>query len=254
MRVTRVLAIVAFWIAGTAAQAQSTAVAPSYAIMPLIGDKITVVVHQISTGSHWDKNIQHILPMPDDSLDGTAAFASDDAVKRVQRGALTMLYTTRDAKLFALQDKLIDSPDAVADLAQSMKAFLSASKASHLILITKYRTDTRVRMSDGYIGSGQLSGIGFYVDPNLMIKEETGEVTQGYFTPYAYFKLSLLDAATLQVLRQATATTTQVHTAAKSQKAKVAWEALTPAEKVDALNQVIRGAIDEAMPKLLGDK
>ncbi|HEX6704378.1 MAG TPA: hypothetical protein VF169_06415 [Albitalea sp.] len=236
-------------LAGFAAQAQT---GPSYAVMSLVGDKITLVIHQMSTGSHLDANRRIETPMADDALDGVTAFAADDAIKRLQPSAKTSLFVTRDAKLFAMQDRSIDSNDGAVALAQATKDLAAASNATHLVLITKHRAETRLRMSQGDYGSGRLTGIGFYVDKETPVTDETtGHSTTGFLAPYAYLKVSVFDMASLRLLRQETSIATEVASATDSRTAAVAWDAMTAEQKFDALKRVVRKAIDNAMPKVL---
>ena len=251
-RLKRLMLAAALGFSVAAHAQQQAAPASSYAVMSLLGDKLTLSIYQIATGSRLDANRRIEMPLPDDALDGVAAFAADDAIKRLQPGAQTRLFSTRDAKLFAMQDKLIDSSDGPATLAQAMKELVASSKASHLILITKHRAEARMRMYDGYIGSGRLAGLGFYVDKETeLIDRSTGASSVGFFSPYAYLKVSLFEMDSVRQVRQASATSTNVVSAATSKTAVVAWDAMTSAQKFDVLKGVIVQAIDEAMPKVL---
>ncbi|WP_280153696.1 hypothetical protein [Piscinibacter sp. XHJ-5] len=239
-------------VASLATQAQPAAPAPSYAIMSMVGDKMTLVIHQIGTGSNLDANRRIEVPMPDDTLHGMAAFAADDAVRRLQANAKTSLFVTRDPKLLALQDKLTDSKDDMAALAQQLKPLLASSSASHLLLITKHRAEARLRVLDGSIGSGRLSGLGFYVDKETrMTERDTGNHSTGFVAPYAYLSVTAFDMATLRPLRQEAATASETVSTAASKAALVPWDAMTTEQKFDALKRVTRTAIDTIVPKVL---
>src|SRR5437868_15062203 len=106
-----------------------------------------------------------------------------------------------------------------------------------MVLVTKHRADTSLRLRDGLIGDGKLTGAGFYVDPTYeTVRVETGVTSQGIFAPYAYLKLSLIDAATLQT-RQRAITASQVYTPGPSNK--LPWNLLSATQKVEALREVI---------------
>ena len=246
----RIVTLACLWVGICHAQVASPQV--SYAIVSLVGDKITVVTLQAAVGSNLDKNIREEVPMPDDTFDGAAVFAAGDAIKRLQPGVATKLYSIREPKLFALQDKLLDSPNAATALAEPLKPLLAESKVTHLVLITKHRADTSVRLLDEQVGSGKLSGVGFYVDPvTVLVDRASGNRSVGFFSPYAYLTVTVLDAASLRPLRQASTTSSTLVLAANSTPAAIAWDVLTPAQKVQALKGIIREAIDEAMPRVL---
>jgi hypothetical protein len=241
--------------AAFAAHAQTAGVAPSYAILALIGDRVSVVTHQMGTGSRLDTNRHQDAAMPDDTLDGFAVFAADDAIKQLQPAATTSLFATRDAKLFAMQEAEINASAASRELAEAVKPLVEKSAARHLVLITKHRAPTRIRFVEGHVGSGWLSGIGFYVDPWAQVAHlDTRQSAEGYFSPYAYLKVTVFDMTTLRPLSQANAAATDIVTTTHSKSAAVAWQAMTAAEKVDALKAVIRTAVGTAMPKVLGPR
>jgi hypothetical protein len=234
-----------FGTAGAFAQSQR-----SYAVLSLMADKITVVTRQAPTGSHLDRNLRQELPMPDDTFDAAAVNAVNEAIKRIEPKATTALYSTRDPKLFALQEKLIDGDLPSDALAQSLKDLLAQSKATHLVLVTKHRADAAMHLADGSFGDGKLVGAGFYVDPTIeLTNTKSGEHSTGLFAPYAYLKLTLIDAASLHAVRQRATTTS--HVFAPGQSAKLPWALLSATQKVDALREVIEHAVDDAVPGLL---
>jgi hypothetical protein len=233
-----------------AVQAQSAA--PSYAVISLLADRISMVTYQPSVGSRLDANRKKEVPLPDDSLDGIAAFAADDAIKKLLPAAQTHLFATRDAKLLALQDQALDAPELPAELLEGVKGLVAKSNAERLLVITRQRDETRLRFHDGYLGSGRVHGVGFFVDPvTEVLNRDTGQYATGYVGSYAYVKVNVYDMATLRPLADARAKATRVFTAAGSKTAVVAWEALSGPEKFEALKAVVREAVTEAIPKVI---
>jgi hypothetical protein len=238
-------------LSGLCASARAQADPASYAVMSLVGDKLTIVHPRMHTGSHLDTNDRQEFALPDDSLDGVAARAVGAALQRLKPGAQTKLYTTRDTKLFALQEALIDADDMSGPLAQSLKELLAQSKASHFVLVTKYRADARMQLLDGNAGNGRLAGLGFYVDRHIRLESSTtGESNRGFLAPYAYVRVTLLDAATLRPLRQAAVAESQV-VSTLGTKAQHAWDVLDSKQKVSALHGVLTRAVDDAVEQLL---
>lgn len=245
----RRLVVAATLLAGMAAHAQT---APSYAIMSMIGDKMTLVIHQIGTGSNLDTNRRVDMPMPDDTLDGIAAFAADDAIKRLQPGAKTSLFVTRDPKLLALQDKLADSTGNLESLAQQLRELVASANATHLLLISKYRADAKLRVVGGTIGGGRLTGLGFYLDQDTrMVDRDTGRHGTGFVAPYAYLSVTLFDMTQMRLLRREAATESDTVSTGDSANAVVPWDALSSQQKVDAIKRVIQRAIDATVPRVL---
>src|SRR5947209_15600422 len=120
-------------------------------------------------------------------------------------------------------------------LATSLRELVAQSGATHLILISKYRGEARVKLDAGSVGTGKLSGIGFYVDADYEPADparRTGQV--GFFAPFAYLRVTLLDAATRRPLREEVTTEARPYGTERSNRAAVAWDALTAAQKVAA--------------------
>jgi hypothetical protein len=241
------LAAMATWLHGAHAQTQ-----PTYAILSLLGDRIWIVTHQPGTGSRLDKNRRQEVVMPDDSLDGIAAFAADDALKQAQPGATTRLFTTRDANLIALQDKSLDGEELPAELLEGVKTLVAKANAQRLIVLTRFRDETRIRFNDGYVGSGRVAGVGFFIDPwQEVLHRDTGQVAEGFLGPYAYVRVNMYDLPSLKPVAAVRVKASSVATMAKSKTAVTAWQSMTGPEKFDALKGVIREAVTEAIPKVV---
>lgn len=223
----------------------------SYAVMSLVGDQLSIVTPRVQTGSHLDQNHRQVLPIPDDSLDATAARAADAAIRRVKPGARVHLYTTRDPKLFALQESLADSTEAAGALASSLKELLAQSRATHFILVTKHRDDARIKMASQEVGIGRLAGLGFYVDRHMeLVDVATSKRNTGFLAPYAYLRFTLLDAATLKPLRASAVRESQVLPTTPG-ATQHPWDVATSGQKVDALEALIRRSVDSAVAQLL---
>jgi len=122
--------------------------------------------------------------------------------------------------------------------------------ATHLIIALKNRDDARLRVADGMVGLGKLEGLGFYVDNVMrMTNSETGEGAVGFVAPFAYIRFLLVDLNTRATLREQVVRESH---AVSSQKATVAWDALPAEQKVQLLQHLIRTAVDDAIPELLG--
>jgi hypothetical protein len=244
--------VVAVGLAFGAAAARAQAAAPSYAVISLLADRISMVTYQQSTGSRLDTNRKKEVPMPDDSLDGIAAFAADDAIRKLQPAAQTRLFATRDARLLALQDQALDIAELPAELVEGVKGLVAKSNAERLVVISRQRDETRIRFYDGHLGTGRVYGVGFYVDPvTEVLHRDTGQYTTGYVGSYAYVKVNVYELATLRPVADARTRATRVFTAAGSKTAVVAWEALSGAERFEALRAVVREAVADAIPKVI---
>lgn len=249
------LALAAALAVGMSGAAAAPAAEPArtYAVLSLAVDKLDIVSARMELGSHMDRNVHQVLPMPDDSLDIVALQAAEIAIKNTEPDASVELYATQDPKLYAIQDAPSDAPDDAPALLDKLKAIMAQSKATHLLLITKHRDDVRMKLHSSTTGHGRIAGVGFYVDEEKHLYEvDTGNKMLGYVASYASLRLRLIDLASRKTVRVEDVQTSRVTPTPES--AFKAWEGMSPAEKVESLQWVINQALEQAVPKALGKR
>jgi hypothetical protein len=122
---------------------------------------------------------------------------------------------------------------------------------THLVVATKHRNSNVISLTDGALtsGRGQLEGLGFFLDPTIQVQSRrTGQLSEGILAPYLYIQLRLIDLAALDVK----ATRTITANGAVSNGGADAWKSLSPAQKIDALQALIRAQVRTAIPPLFG--
>ena len=105
LNVPHLLAVVAALWAGAA-------LAESYVVLPLIGDRITVALQDQQVSSHMDRNKYQVIPQSDPNLDNAAARAADATIHKLRPDATITLLRATDPKLYAMRDVWTDT-DAV---------------------------------------------------------------------------------------------------------------------------------------------
>ena len=245
-------ALVVAALAGLAAVPAARAADQRYAVLSLIGDTINLVWWQPSTGSNIDRNERQDVPTADGALDNVALLAVDDALRRANPKTEATLLASRDPTLFALQAKLLDRGSDTGELLAAVQGLLRQSQATRLILVSKHRGDARLPMRFEYAGTGKLTGLGFYIDRRMMVKDaDSGAADRGFIAPYAYLELALIDAQTMKPIRRSVVPQATTVATGSAKGAVNPWQAMTTQEKSDALAQLIRQAVDRAMPELL---
>ena len=239
-------------IAGPVAAATAETPAQSYAVLSLIGDKMTVVWFHQSTASNLDRNERQEVPTQDTTFDNTALLAVNDAVKRVAPHASTVLLASRDPALYKLQSQIPDEATEATPSMSALAALAQRSKATRLILITKHKSEARLQFKDSRLGTGWLSGLGFFVDQERVTADSVSGIEDvGFIAPYAYLAVSLIDTSTMKTLRRSIIRESTVVASARSRNVVRPWDALTPKQKLDALEAAIRKGVDQAVPELL---
>ena len=224
----------------------------TYAVISLIGDQISIVGHQDAVGSHTDTNKKETITLDGHVLDSVAMKAVSDAIRRLDAPATVVLLAASDPKLYEMQDKLFDRNNGLTPLVDSLKGTLQNQHATHLILITKHRDDAALRLSAGYIGSGRIEGVGFYLDASYAYRGLPA--AKGFLAPFAYLKITLVDVKDMTVIREQVAENSYTVGTVRAKGSLNPWDAMTSKEKVAAMRTVINRAIANAMPEVIAAK
>ena len=229
------LAVVA--LPGAPARAAEAA-KPTVAVLSLIGDEMSLVTRRTATGSSLDRNDRQVIPLADPSFDIAASLAAERAVKEAMPGAERLRVTLTDKRLYALQDAVLAPGPQNEPMRQALQALLQGAKATHLVLITKRRDNARFQLYDTHIGDGKIAGIGIYIDNVVGLEDrDTRIYGNGYIASYASLKATLVEVATMRELGSGIGSESMLTTAIGT-NATVAWDALSPAGKVEKLMKV----------------
>ena len=245
--------VLALW-SGAGAWAQPAASAPTFALLSLVGDQFTVVQASPETGSRLDPNVRRSFAIDDATLDDVALAAAERVVKTAKPASPVLRFSIRDPRLFELQDRLLsDSSDSRA-VREALAKLAREHQATRLVVITKWRDDARFRLRSTTTGTGKVSGLGFYVDAFTRIREvESGQGASGFLGPYAYVNVTIVDVASMTPVRSVQARESEMDLPTHSSGAAAAWNVLTPERKVDALENVLRRAVEKATAAAIAD-
>lgn len=234
--------------------ATSFAEAPTYAFLSLIGDQLDIIVSRQQIGTLLDKNSREPpLLIQDPVFDNVAATVAGEAVRKVIPRAELAILNSRSPVLFEKYYELFAEKGDVIAIPDAIRTALKNEKANYLVLITKYRHEAKFNFSNAIDWGGMLEGLGFYLDGATGTKRgDTGEYGRGYIAPFAYMKITLVDAQTSKILgKQTIMASTTIASARAQENLASPWAALSSAEKVSAINRLIQREIGRAMPLLL---
>jgi hypothetical protein len=227
--------------------------ARKYAVLSLIGDVMLISEWVPSTGSRTDPNQKTFIPMSDGVFDKSALLSANNALKGADPSIEPVLLFARERTLYEAQNRMLDADGKTVDLLDHVRALMKGTNATHLVLLTKYRSQARLPMHDQTVGSGMLEGVGFYIDSSMKtILTETNEPGAGLLAPFAYFRIELIDLASGKVLAEKRIVAASTVSIASS-TASHAWNALSGAEKVRVIRQLIDEETTKAIPALLKD-
>jgi len=224
----------------------------SYAVVSLIGDEMSIVRYEPSVGSSLDQNVRQAVPMPDRHFDQLAARSAIDAIHRADPEASSQAIAIADDASFGDATTLFANDGTLPALLTKVRPLLPHPDTHYLVVISKYRSDAHLRTANGAIGSGKLSGLGFYLDSfKRMRSTNTGERGRGLVAPFAYVMVSLVDLRTGAVVRSQDSAETTTRANVGSQATLDPWDALTAEQKVRILDNLVRRAVLRAASQLV---
>jgi hypothetical protein len=221
----------------------------TYTILSLIGDGLSIVVHQNGVGSSLQRNARTFVKLDTPALDRAALFAAEDAIKRAMPAAATALLEVHDPAIFAAQSRSLEEGGDVRSVLSALGPILAQAKATHLVIFTKQRHEARLHLRNSVVGTEYIEGLGFYVDRELpLMNPETGESFVGFLAPFAYFRISLIQVGEGRVLAEESVFASQTH---GSEGRDQPWDSMAPQQKVRALQSMVSEETARVVPALL---
>ncbi len=221
----------------------------SYAVVSLIGDSITIVNHEPVTGSAIDQNDRNQVKLGDDHFDALATRVATDAIGRTSPDARVEVVAVPDHAPYGDANALFDANGTLPALLAAVKP-LVRPETHYLLVLSKFRGDARLRISNGTIGSGKLTGLGFYLDAAKRLKSgATGERGRGFVAPFAYVQVTLVDLRTGAVVNSESATESTTRANVGPDANLEPWYALTAEQKVRLLDGLLTRALQRTVPR-----
>lgn len=224
-----------------------------YVVASFVGDRIEFVSGAMQTGTRLDPNARDIVDDTNASMDKVVLAAVTEGIEAADRGAPVTITVMPPSRLHQNPETML-RPDGVA-LPGAVVDLIEQRKATHVVLVTKYDADATFQLHDTTAGRGKVRGLGFYVDVDTKVHTvETREGSRGFIAPFVYVRLSLVDAAKGEVIRERTVRGGEVVPTHASRDAATPWQALSPADKMSRLSAVIRRHVGPATEALVAGR
>lgn len=212
----------------------------SYAVMSMVADQVEVVEHRPTVGSSLSDRTRRWIPFDERVFDRGALVAVEAGIHHAQPAANVVLLAGRDAGALEAQKQALGTPALAQSVADALRPRLPKVGATHLVLLLKARDTAPLPSTDAKVDAGELEGLGFYADATLVTKKHdqsdylNGNVARGYFAPFAYFEVALVDLATGKVVAERPVRAAHPYEAQDVGATNPA-EALSPEQKLRAL-------------------
>ena len=227
-----------------------------YAALSLIGETMTVVSYVGTTGSQLSGTRREPFSIGSRFFDTVALNAVQRSLQELDVQAPLATFFGTSPELFTEQEKLFDGRRVV--LSPDLTAAMKKERATHLFIITRYRSDAEIRMQSGTTGSGMLEGVGYYLDKDLPVMSwATGGSATGYIAPYVYLRISLVDLAASAIERERFITWSVALSAAsfakRSEGSTDDPRTVLAGKHVPVLGDALVREVSRAMPYLVGE-
>jgi hypothetical protein len=236
---------------GTASASPEAIDPPSYAVLSLIGDNLSLVVYNGATGSNLSSTRKELVQISAPVFDDSALRGVAEAIAQFQSNATEKLISTNAPALYKLQNEIFASSSDGQAARETIRAMLKDTPVSRLIVITKYESDAHLKLPALYAfaGSGKLDGIGYYIDDWTRVRAESGDKGRGFLSSFAYIRATLLDAKTLEVIGDQVNISSEPTLNLRTELH--AWNVLSDEQKTASLQKIVRVATHDAALNLL---
>ncbi len=220
-------------------------------LMSLVADEFVVVGQEGTTGTKLDQNAREVVRIDGGAIERVVLGTAMKAVARVQPNAKVMPMLVNEPRYYRGQADWIEGDKAT--LPAELTEALRNAGMTHLVLVQKHRADARMNTGRVSLGTGKLEGVGFYVDRITRLQlEGTSERTVGYFAPYLYARVLLVDLGAMRVVAKREVTRGDVVLASQTGAAGGdPWDWLDAKGKLQAIAAMIERDIGEAVSDLV---
>jgi hypothetical protein len=220
-----------------------------YAVLSMLGDNLTVVGAAGSQlGSRISRNQRESFSVSGNLYDRTALFGAKEAISRAGMASKVSLHIGSSPELTENPHQFFAGEKAT--LPADVGGVLAEEGATHLLLITRFHDAAKIKFRHGIDGTGELTGLGFYIDRSAPLVTAQQSAT-GYLAAYAYLKVSLIDLKTSSILGQKWTTATAVRTAPNVAEKTHPWDVMSNEDKLKLLASLTQTEVERLVGELL---
>ena len=224
--------------------------APRYAVMSLLGDRLTVIGEEPQTGTLIKKNSEESMELSSDAFDQVAMRLAVQSIVKSRPSAKAVALRAGETKYYAAQDDYVDGKKA--NLPAAILGALKSADVTHLVLLTKRRSDANIELAYTRTGHGSLRGLGYYVNRWSKIRiVGTSEEATGFLAAFASFNVTLIDLETQAVLKSVPISRSKTVSHSSSTVGKDPWEALNDKDRLELLGTVLTAGVEEGLSALM---
>lgn len=233
--------------------AQAQAAIKTLGVFSLLGDSVqsvwpeeTKLPNQVQIRGSESMELKGL------GLDTIALRACRGLLERQLPAAQVLLFKA-PAPLSPTEQRQVAEGAARAELPAWMVKTLEENRLTHLLILTRHRGLIAATTSDqNTIGRGYVEGIGFYIDTAYTMQNEaSGALSSGLLAPYTQIRLTLMDAATGDIVNTYDVRDSFAFASRDTQAQAEPWNFMTPEEKVKVLRELVAVGVERGVPEVL---
>ncbi|KQV45828.1 hypothetical protein [Duganella sp. Root336D2] len=230
-----------------------TAPIRSVAVLSLAGNSLALHVQRHQVGSRTESSPVEVRRMEDQVFDQAAIIAARSSLLKLLPDAKLNLMMTQDKGLYSAQNELFEHPEQHVEDRNYLKTLLKEQGVSHAIVISKFRSVAAIKLLDATVGSGALEGLGFYVDDMIdTLNRRDDTRSRGMVAPFAYVRVRLLEADSLNVIGEGTAKQSFILARPSADSSGMdTFNKMTGADKVKNVRTALEYAMEAILPGVL---
>jgi hypothetical protein len=254
MVISRIVFSLVFLLASVAARAE-TPPTRSYAVLSLAGDALALHVYRHQVGSRTDSSPKEVNVVDDPVFDQMAIIAARSTLLRLRPGAALRLMMTQDKELYRAQNDMFEHPGAQLENREFLKTLLKEQGVTHALVISKFRGNAELKLLNTTEGSGYLEGLGFYIDDMIETRNTSDQTySRGMLAPFAYVRVRLVDALTLDVIAEGTAKQSSIIVRPSADSSGMETFTKMPgSEKIKHIRTALESAMESVLPGLVAE-
>jgi hypothetical protein len=214
--------------------------------------EVQIVVHQPAVGSRIDNNTRRKAPVADGAFERLALGTTRSAISKAAPGAKVFVVAPLAEDLFPAIARTTAGDDAV--IPADLKEALVQQGSQQLLVWSRLKSDSRIRgASTADLGSGQLEGIGLYLDRFMELAIVGGRGAVGFIAPFMHARATLVDVASGKVISQQRVETGEPYTTLESPRPGGGSidDAFNADERVQLMATFMVRQIEQVVPALL---
>lgn len=245
------IALAATGAVGWGSAAAHSAAPRRYATMSLIGDMLLAIGRGEQTGSHMSRNTTTEIKINGDIVDRAALGVVNEAIVKADPGAKPLSLLVDEPVLYEQQARLFDGK--FVRLPLSLVKAAKDGGATHVLLLTKQRAPLSFQFTrGGRVGQGMASGLGFYVDGETGVRDLGNENrTEGFLGLFVHIRATVVDLSNEGIVADRPITAGAPYINTREGFGGLPWDALSPAQKVRAVSDLLLTALRDNVPAVL---